>query len=202
MKVLVADDDPVSRLMLQALLSGWGYEVTAVADGAHAWDALQRDGTPRLVVLDWVMPGLDGVEICRRLRGRQGPEPAYVLLLTSRNATADVVAGLRSGANDYVVKPFDREELQARVQVGRTVVELQRALAGRVRELEDALAQVRQLRGLLPICCYCKKVRDDRDYWQKVEDYLGKHTGLHFSHGICPQCWERVVNPQLGQPSP
>jgi len=202
MKILVADDDPVSRLMLRSLLTGWGYEVTAVADGAEAWGVLRCEGAPSLAVVDWMMPGLDGPEVCRRLRERPHPTPAYVLLVTSRGAKADIVAGLRSGANDYVVKPFDLEELQARVQVGRTVVELQQALGARVRELEEALTQVRQLQGLLPICCYCKKVRDDRDYWQKVEDYLGEHAGVQFSHGICPQCWEREVRPQLGQGGP
>src|SRR5262249_57910928 len=98
------------------------------------------------------------------------------------------VTGLQSGANDYVTKPFDRAELQARVCVGKSVVELQRSLALRVRELEDALSQVRQLQGLLPICCYCKKIRDDRNYWQQVETYVGDHSAARFSHAICPDC--------------
>ena len=152
---------------------------------------------PRLAVLDWVMPGVDGAEINRRLRQRLTPTPPYVLLLTGRDGKADVVAGLQAGANDYVTKPFDREELRARIKVGRTVVELQQALADRIRELEDALSRVKQLQGLLPICCYCKKVRDDHNYWQQVEHYLAHHGDLRFSHSICPDCMRDVVGPQL-----
>jgi DNA-binding response OmpR family regulator len=201
-KVLLAEDDAVPRCLLQAALSAWGYEVTAVGDGEQAWQALQAPEAPKLAVLDWMMPGLDGVEICRRLRARPTPAPVYVLLLTARDAKSDIVAGLQAGANDYVTKPFDREELQARVQVGRAVVELQRSLAARVRELEDALTQVRQLQGLLPICCYCKKIRDDQNYWQQVETYLGQHADVRFSHGICPECWRTQVETALGGPVP
>ncbi len=106
---------------------------------------------------------------------------------------------MQSGANDYVIKPFDRAELQARVRVGQNVVELQRSLAQRVRELEEALSQVQQLQGLLPICSYCKKIRDDRNYWQQVETYVSRHTQMRFSHGICPDCWETEVKPQLSR---
>jgi DNA-binding response OmpR family regulator len=199
MRVLLADDDAVPRCLLQAALTEWGYEVEAVADGERAWQILQAEGAPKLAVLDWVMPGLDGVEVCRRLRARPAAAPVYAILLTARDSKADVVAGLRAGANDYVTKPFDRAELQARVQVGRTVVELQHNLAARVRELEDALAQVRQLQGLLPICSYCKKIRDDNNYWQQVESYLGAHSGARFSHGICPDCWQNEVNAELAR---
>jgi DNA-binding response OmpR family regulator len=197
MRVLVADDEPIPRLLLERALAEWGHEVVAVADGAEAWQALRAADGPKLAVLDWVMPGIDGTEICRRLRAEPATEPVYVLLLTARGAKADVVAGLQAGANDYVTKPFDREELRARVEVGRAVVELQASLAARVRELEQALAQVKQLRGLLPICCYCKKVRDDRDYWQQVEEYVTARSEARFSHGICPDCVRNVVEPQL-----
>ncbi len=199
MRVLLAEDDAVPRCLLQAALAEWGYEVEAVADGERAWQVLQADRGPKLAVLDWVMPGLDGVEVCRRLRARPTAEPVYVILLTARDSKADVVAGLQAGANDYVIKPFDRAELQARVQVGRTVVELQHSLAARVRELEDALGQVRQLQGLLPICSYCKKIRDDNNYWQQVENYVSEHSAARFSHGICPDCWQHQVNAQLAR---
>jgi DNA-binding response OmpR family regulator len=197
MKVLIAEDDPIPRRMLQAALLGWGYEVVVACDGQDAWEALQGPSAPRLAVLDWEMPVLDGVTVCRRLRSRPTPEPTYVILLTARDAQADIVAGLQSGANDYVVKPFDRDELQARVRVGQQVVELQRSLALRVRELEEAMSQLKQLQGLLPICSYCKKIRDDRNYWQQVETYVSARAAVRFSHGICPDCWEREVGPQL-----
>jgi CheY-like chemotaxis protein len=197
MKVLIAEDDRISRLMLQEMLAGWGYEVTAVGDGAEAWEVLQSDARLKLVILDWGLPGADGVEVCRRLRSRPSPTPAYVILLTARDAQADVVAGLGAGANDYVTKPYDYDELRARVRVGRTVVELQSVLADRIGELEAALAQVRQLRGLLPICSYCKKIRDGHDYWEQVEQYVARHTDATFSHGICPACVRDVVEPEL-----
>jgi CheY-like chemotaxis protein len=196
-KVLIAEDDPISRLMLQGMLTDWGYEVQAVEDGLQAWDVLQHPDAPRLAILDWVMPGLDGVEVCRRVRERLPTDPLYLLLLTSRDGKADIVTGLEAGANDYLSKPYDRSELRARIHVGCTVVTLQQSLAARVRELEEALAQVHQLQGLLPICSYCKKIRDDRDYWERVEDYIARRADVRFSHGICPQCWESEVRPQM-----
>src|SRR5262249_39923877 len=151
MNVLIAEDDLIPRRMLRTALAGWGYQAEEASDGLEAWQALQRPDAPRLAVLDWMMPGLDGVEVCRRLRARPSPAPTYVILLTARGAKEDVVAGLEAGADDYVVKPFDREELRARLRVGQRVVELQASLAARVRELEGALAQVKRLQGLLPI---------------------------------------------------
>jgi response regulator RpfG family c-di-GMP phosphodiesterase len=140
---------------------------------------------------------MDGVEVCRRVRARNRKQPTYLILLTAKSGQEDLVAGLRAGADDYVVKPFEREELHARLQVGLRIVALQRALADRVAELEDALARVKQLHGMLPICCYCKRIRDDQNYWQQVEAYIAAHADVQFSHGICPACFEGVVKPQL-----
>jgi sigma-B regulation protein RsbU (phosphoserine phosphatase) len=193
MRVVIAEDDPISRSMLQGALTGWGYQPIGMADGASAWQILRGADAPAMAILDWSMPGLDGLEVCRRLREKKTPQPPYLLLLTGRDAKADVVTGLQAGANDYIVKPFDREELRARLAVGRQVVELQQALAARVRELEEALAQVKRLRGLLPICSYCKKIRDDSNYWHQVETYFLDHSEVRFSHGICPDCLEREL---------
>src|SRR5262249_1044353 len=151
------------------------------------------------------MPEIDGLEVCRRVRAAPKLKAMYLILLTARGSREYVLEGLRAGANDYVTKPFDREELEARVNVGIQVVQLQAELARRVAELEDALGRVRQLQGLLPICCYCKKIRDDQDYWHQVDRYIGTHTDVRFSHGICPECWVSVVQPefqQLGLPLP
>jgi CheY-like chemotaxis protein len=197
MKVLIAEDDLVPRRLLQKVLADWGYDVIVACDGREAWQALQGEAAPKLAILDWMMPGLDGVEVCRRVREHPGHESVYLILLTGRDAKDDIVSGLGSGANDYITKPFDRAELQARVSVGRRVVELQAKLAERVAELEGALAQVKQLQGLLPICSYCKKIRHDGNYWQQVERYIADHTGCQFSHGICPDCWRTQVEPQL-----
>ncbi|HZY83991.1 MAG TPA: response regulator transcription factor [Gemmataceae bacterium] len=197
MNLLLADDDGLYRRVLERALTEWGYRVQAVCDGAAAWEALRAEGAPRLALLDWMMPGLDGPEVCRRARALPTAEPPYLILLTSRESKEDIVAGLQSGANDYVTKPFDRAELQARLEVGRNVLGLRASLAARVRELEQALAQVKQLQGLLPICSYCKKIRDDKNYWQQVESYFCQHAEVTFSHGICPDCWQRVLRPQL-----
>lgn len=149
------------------------------------------------MILDWMMPGLDGLEICHRIRARVPARPTHIILLTARGGRENVVQGLQAGAHDYITKPFDRDELRARVQVGVRVIELQQALAERVRQLEEALACVKQLQGLLPICSYCKKIRNDRNYWQQVESYLSEHSDVQFSHGICPGCYETFVKPEL-----
>ena len=197
MKILIAEDDLVSRRMLEATLQKWGYELVAVTDGLAAWQALQGENPPLLAILDWMMPGMGGVEICRKVREASHPSPVYIILLTARASSEDVVQGLEAGANDYVTKPFNREELRARVQVGMRVVELQANLAARVLELEEALARVKQLQGLLPICSYCKRIRDDRNYWRQVEAYISEHSGAVFSHGICPECYDKFVRPEL-----
>jgi DNA-binding response OmpR family regulator len=188
MKILIAEDDPVSRRLLQAALIKWGYEVTVTTNGKEAWEALQKPDAPSLLVLDWLMPETDGVEVCRQARQNPAFKSAYIILLTSRGSKEDIVEGLQAGADDYVTKPFDHGELRARVQVGSRVVQLQSALADRVKELEEAIANVKQLQGLLPICSYCKKIRDDGNYWHRVESYIAGHANVRFSHGICPEC--------------
>jgi sigma-B regulation protein RsbU (phosphoserine phosphatase) len=201
MRILVAEDDSVSRRVLAATLAKFGYEVVVAADGAEAWHALQSADAPNLAILDWMMPEIDGIELCRRVRATPTATPPYLILLTAKSGKVDVVAGLEAGANDYLTKPFDRAELRARVQVGVQVLELQGNLFERVRELETALSQVKQLQGLLPICSYCNKIRDEQNYWQRVESYLSEHAEVVFSHGICPDCYTKVVQPQLDERS-
>jgi sigma-B regulation protein RsbU (phosphoserine phosphatase) len=144
-----------------------------------------------------MMPGLEGPDVCRRVRALGRAVPPYLILLTARGNTDDVVAGLESGADDFVTKPFDRQELRSRLRVGARMLALNQAMADRVAELEIALSQVKTLSGLLPICSYCKKVRDDKNYWQRVETYIAAHSHARFSHGICPDCWTAVVEPEL-----
>jgi phosphoserine phosphatase RsbU/P len=198
-KVLIAEDDMVSRRLLEATLIKWGYEVVVACDGIAAWELLQSGEPPPLAILDWMMPGLDGLQLCRKIRGIVTPTPPYLILLTAKGRREDIIIGLQAGANDYVTKPFDHEELRARIQVGVRIVELQQSLADRVRALEEALASVKQLQGLLPICSYCKKIRDDQNYWQQVENYISEHSEAQFSHSICPDCYERLVKPELDQ---
>jgi len=196
-KVLIAEDDALSRRVLEDTITRSGYDLVVTTDGLQAWEELQQEDAPLLAILDWMMPGMDGLQICRKVRESPAPVPTYLILVTTRERKEDIVAGLEAGANDYITKPFDRAELLARVRVGVRVVELQQNLAGRVRELQEALAHVTQLQGILPICCYCKKVRNDQKYWQKVEDYISEHSEVAFSHGICPECWETVVQPEV-----
>ena len=196
-RVLIAEDDAVSRCLIETFLTGWGFEVHATADGNATLEILEREDAPQLVMLDWMMPGLSGVQICRRLRARARLIPSYVILLTSRGSPEDIVEGLEAGADDYICKPFNSEELRARIRNGARLLDLQSKLQDRVLELEEALACVKQLQGLLPICSYCKKIRSDGDYWQQVESYISEHSGATFSHSICPQCYEIQVKPQI-----
>jgi sigma-B regulation protein RsbU (phosphoserine phosphatase) len=195
--VLIAEDDPVSRRLLEGTLRRWGHEVLVTIDGDEAWRALQRPETPSVAILDWMMPGIQGVEICRRVQAQESPTPPYLILLTANTQRANVVEGLEAGADDYMGKPFDHDELRARLIVATRVVQLRRKLADRVRELEAAISRVKQLHGLLPICSYCKKIRDDKNYWQQVEQYVSSHSEVQFSHGVCPQCYEQILAPQL-----
>jgi len=196
-EILVADDEPVSQRVVRAMLERAGFGVRLAADGTDALTLLRSDDPPPMALLDWMMPNLDGLEVIRRVRETPRATPPYIILLTSRRAPADIVTGLEAGANDYVTKPAREEELLARVAVGVRVTELQRALAERVRSLEEALGNVKQLQGLLPICSYCKAIRNDRNYWQRVESYLHEHSGVTFSHCYCPSCYEQHVKPQL-----
>lgn len=193
MKILIADDDAICRSMLEDLLTEWGHEVVAVADGTAAWQVLESPEAPPLAVLDWMMPGLDGVTVCQKVRALSRPLLPHLILLTSRQDKGSIVTGLQAGADDYVCKPFDPDELRARIDVGIRIVGLQRSLAERVRELEEALDHIKRLQGILPICSYCKKVRNDQNYWQQVESYVSEHSEARFSHGICPECLPRVL---------
>jgi DNA-binding response OmpR family regulator len=193
MRVLVAEDDVVSARRLRGLMQHWGYDVVSAADGREALAVLEAEDAPKLALLDWEMPGVRGPDVCRTVRGWHSGDSPYLILLTSRNSRTDVIAGLDAGANDYLVKPFDPGELRARVHAGTRIVELQTRLADKVSQLEAALTKVGRLSGLLPICAYCKAIRDDSDYWHRVEEYVSEHADVQFSHGICPDCLEGAM---------
>ena len=176
MRILIAEDEPVSRRLLEQSLTRWGYEPVTCVDGREAWDGLRQQGAPRVAILDWMMPHMDGLEVCRAARATDLALQPYLILLTGRSKPEDVIAGLKAGADDYLTKPVDRGELEARLQVASRVVALQERLSDRVLELEEALRNVRQLQGLLPICAYCKRIRDDKNYWSQVETYLADHS--------------------------
>jgi len=200
-RALVADDDRVTAEILSRTLKRWEFDVTVARAGAEAWDYLRSATNPTLAILDWMMPEIDGPEVCRRVRRELPLANMYLVLLTARESRGDMVAGLDAGADDYITKPFDAEELRARVQVGVRVLNLQERLAERVEELQAALANVKQLRGLLPICSYCKRIRGDDQYWQQLEGYIAEHSDAQFSHGICPACFA-AVSAELDKETP
>ena len=128
MKILIAEDDAITEKMLKRKLNDWNYEVVSVADGNEAWVKIQQDDAPNLLLLDWMMPGIDGIEICRRLKQQPKGALVYIILLTARDQEDDIVAGLNAGADDYITKPFGNNELRSRVDVGRRMIALQNAL--------------------------------------------------------------------------
>jgi DNA-binding response OmpR family regulator len=192
MKILLAEDDPVSSLVLESIVTPLGLEPVIATDGHQALACLTSADPPPLAILDWMMPGVDGVDVCRTIRGAELPIDPYLLILTSRTEHDDMVSGLRAGADDYVAKPFSRVELEARIQVGLRLVRLQLQLRERVREFEESQARERTLRRLLPICAYCRKIRDDHNYWRMLEHYVSETAGVKFSHGVCPDCFGQV----------
>jgi len=187
-RILVADDDVLTRRILEKILAKAGHEVVATASGAEAWQILSGQDSPPLAILDWMMPQMTGLEVCRRVREVGGARPTYLVVLTSRGQTEDLVAAFEAGADDYITKPFEPEELRARVSVGVRMITLQQQLAERILALQESLAHVQQLQGLIPICAWCRQVRSDGNFWEKVESYLGKRSGLQFTHAICPTC--------------
>lgn len=138
MKILIADDDPIPRRMLESILKKWDYEVVVAQDGTAAWEIMQSQDAPPLAILDWLMPGLDGVEVCRKIRQRKDAPYTYLILLTSKDSKEDIVAGMEAGADDYLIKPFESHRLQVRLRAGRRILDLQTALLASVEELAQA----------------------------------------------------------------
>lgn len=205
MKILIAEDDGTNRLLLVTTLKKWGHEVMSTRDGSEAWSAIREKNAPHLAILDWMMLEIDGVELCKRIRADSLLKSTYIIMLTARDSSADLVEGLEAGADDCATKPVVRRELQARIEVGQRVLRPQSELANRVKELEESIAREKHLQGLLPICSYCKKVRDDSNYWQQVEAYIETRADVAFSHSICPDCFENVAQPEIAEfeaPSP
>ncbi len=196
--ILIADDDAIARTYLARTLWGWGYATIRCQDGREALEQIERPDAPRVAILDWMMPELEGPEVCRR--ASQSRPLTHLILVTSKDRPEDIADALQAGAHDYLTKPFHPEELRARLKAGIRTADLHAALVDRANELEVALSQVKQLHGLLPICSYCKRIRDDGDFWERVESYLSKHADVQFTHGICPDCYPIVaagLNPTI-----
>ena len=202
MKILIAEDDMTSRRILTVLMTAWGFEVEAVANGAAALAALSAPDGPRLALLDWMMPQMTGVDVCRRLRESEAGRGIYLILITSREDKEDVTRALRSGANDYVTKPYDSDELAARVEVGKRMIGMQSELSQRIAELGAALEEIKTLQGLIPICMHCHKIRDQGDAWQGLENYIEANSAATFTHGLCPDCLEEHYPEPEPEPEP
>ncbi|HYR87403.1 MAG TPA: response regulator [Terriglobia bacterium] len=182
MRVLIVEDDTDSREMLRILLERDGLEVTCATNGREALDALSLS-TFSVIISDWLMPELDGVELCRTVRAADMAHYCYIILLTALRGKARYLEAMNAGADDFVTKPYDPEELRARLVVAERIVRLQE--------------HVRRLEGVLPTCMYCKKIRDDHDVWVAIEQYITQRTEASFSHGVCPECYQSVVKPEL-----
>lgn len=188
MKILIAEDDTTSRLMLEAVVSKWSFDVIGVDDGLKAWETLLNEAAVSIAILDWEMPGINGPELCTKIKLLRRDVPIYTILLTGRDSKGDIVAGLLAGADDYITKPFDNNELQARIAVAERLITAQQSLNNKVVELAEALEHVKTLQGIIPICMHCHSIRNDEQAWSRLESYIEQHSTAQFSHAICPEC--------------
>jgi sigma-B regulation protein RsbU (phosphoserine phosphatase) len=174
LKILIAEDDSSSRMILKAMLQRAGHEVYAMENGRMAWDSWRLEFCP-LVIMDWDMPELDGPELCRLIRSRGDDRYAYIIILTARGGKANYLEAMEAGADDFLTKPADDDELLARLHVANRILGLRR--------------HMKQLEGLLPVCAWCKKIRDERGRWEEMETYISRfHSDASFTHGSCPSC--------------
>ena len=192
--ILVVDDTRENVRLLVNALGNEGYRVRPALSGKAALEAANAEA-PDLILLDILMPEMDGYEVCKALKAERELKDVPVIFLSALGEVADKVKGLNAGGVDYVSKPFQPEELLARIETHLTLRRLRLELEAKNaylektnRELSEAMAEIKTLRGILPICSHCKNIRDDDGYWKQLEAYFDKHAGIQFSHGICPKC--------------
>jgi len=192
MHILIAEDDEFSRLLLEAHLEKFGHSFRTLHGGDSAIQAFKSDPEIEMAILDWMMPDCDGLQVCRSIKAETDRPFTYVMMLTVKREPEEIAEALDAGADDFITKPFNAVELRARTDAGGRIVRLQRALAKTIGELQTALGQVEQLKGILPICAWCKRIRDDANYWTRVEDYIRLHSQAEFTHSICPDCMQKL----------
>jgi DNA-binding response OmpR family regulator len=184
MRILIAEDDRDSRQLLKILLQENGHEVIACENGLQAWAAFQGEAFS-LVISDWRMPGLDGIDLCRKIRSAVATHYTYIVLLTALKGKTNYLEAMNAGADDFISKPYDPEELTARLVVAERILHLQE--------------HVKRLEGVLPTCMYCKRIRDGANAWIGMEQYITQRTEASFSHGVCPDCYDQIVRPQINR---
>jgi sigma-B regulation protein RsbU (phosphoserine phosphatase) len=179
MKILIAEDEPVAGKILKHALESSGHEVTVTYDGVQAWEAFDRDPV-RVIVSDWLMPVLDGLGFCQKVRERKKTLYTYFILLTSQETTQENYdLASDAGVDDFLSKPLDRPTIRMRLRVAERILAF--------------TTEIRQLKDLIPICTYCRKIRNDGNYWQLVETYIKEQTGSNFTHSVCPTCVEAYL---------
>lgn len=182
MKILAVEDDPVALAILEDALLMLGHEVVTASNGAEAWNQLQKSGC-RVVVCDWNMPKVDGLALCRRVRFQPGDYIYFILLTGAEGTSANRDNAMEAGVDDFLSKPVDVEEIKMRLHVAERILQY--------------TTQIQKLEALIPICSYCKNIRDDQNYWQRIESYIAERTGAGFSHSVCPDCYQKHVVPQF-----
>jgi sigma-B regulation protein RsbU (phosphoserine phosphatase) len=187
----------VTRVTLESVIRGAGWSPVAIEDPELAFQILTGPDAPPIALIDWQMPTLSGVELCRRVRAADITARPYLIFVTANSTSTDIVTGLDAGADGYMTKPIAADELQARVRAGLRTIALQQDLRTRLQEAEAESARTRPLRELLPICCYCRRIRDERQQWSTLEQFLMERIDAHFTHGFCPTCFEQHVLPDL-----
>lgn len=184
MKILIAEDDIIAEKVLRLTLQTLQHEVVTARNGEEAWEMFDRDPV-RVIVSDWMMPGLDGLEFCQKVRERENTPYTYFIMLTAAHTGGgEYTRAIESGVDDFMTKPLDREVIRTRLHVAQRILRYS--------------TEIKMLREIIPICAYCKRVRDDNDFWERVETYINERTGSRFSHGVCPECFEeelRKVDP-------
>lgn len=184
MKILAVEDDPSAAMVIESVLRYLGHEVILATTADDAFARVKAEPI-RIVVSDWLLGRADGLDLCRRIR-QTSRDYVYFILLTQREASDEnEQLAMVAGVDDFLTKPVVPRELRMRLHVAQRILEYTQ--------------QVQQLESFLPVCSYCNKVRDDRDFWQQIEEYIRKRTGTRFSHGVCPDCYQKIVVPQLDQ---
>ena len=195
MKLLIAEDDPMGRRLMQAVLGDLQLELVVAGDGEEALESIERD-EPAMLVLDWMLPGVSGLDICQKVRQRNLAERPYIVMVTFRDKDEDVVAAFEAGADDYVTKPIHPRQLHARITAGIRLVLREHALVQEQAALQSALASLRDMPPLVPICSCCRRVSDRGDTWLSADRYLSLRAGVQFTHGLCPTCAPRLMEPK------